>query len=167
MGKLRSVLPSPALVVGIVALVAAVAGTAVAHRASTSAKQVTVKRVKRIANQQINNRLPLKAANIANGAITTAKLASGAVKAGQLGTVTVRNGTEEILQDGTGGTADAHCNPGERLIAGGAVGPNAASTPGWALYDSSPTDNGWRARARNNTGGQEGFYAVALCLQAG
>jgi len=69
---------SPALVVAVLALVAAVAGTAVAEEATTSAKPVTKKKAKKIANKEIDKRFPVGADDIADGAVTTAKLAADA-----------------------------------------------------------------------------------------
>jgi hypothetical protein len=68
LGRIRASRPSPAIVVAILALVAAVAGTAVAEQATTSA--VTKKKVKKIANKQINKRFPIGAGDIADGAVT-------------------------------------------------------------------------------------------------
>jgi len=51
--------PSPAIVVAVLALVAAFAGTAVAEEATTSAKPVTKKKAKKIANKEIDKRFPI------------------------------------------------------------------------------------------------------------
>ena len=67
--SISSMRQSPAIVVAVVALVAAVAGTAVAGPgASTSA--VTKAKVKKIANKQINKRIPWKTGDIADNAVT-------------------------------------------------------------------------------------------------
>jgi hypothetical protein len=50
--------PSPAIIVAVLALVAALAGTAVAERATTSAKPVTKKKAKKITRKQINRLAP-------------------------------------------------------------------------------------------------------------
>jgi len=49
--------PSPAIVVAILALVAALAGTAVAEEATTSAKPVTKKKVKKISKKQADKEI--------------------------------------------------------------------------------------------------------------
>jgi hypothetical protein len=78
--------PSPALIVAVVALVAAVAGTAIAGPgASTSA--ISKSKVKKIANKQINKRLPLGTGDIANGAVTGAKVGDGSLEDQDLGVV--------------------------------------------------------------------------------
>jgi hypothetical protein len=76
--------PSPAIVVAIVALVAAIAGTAVAEVATTARlDKKEKKKVKKIArkqaNKQIDARLPFGTDDIADGAVSGAKLADGAV----------------------------------------------------------------------------------------
>ena len=83
--------PSPALVVSVAALVAALAGTAVAADpvATTAAKKVTKKQAKKIANKQIQKRLPWGTADIADAAITQQKIASGAVSTGKLADLAV------------------------------------------------------------------------------
>jgi hypothetical protein len=156
---------SPALVVSVIALVAAVAGTAVAEQASISAKAVTKKKAKSIANKEIDKRLPLGTEDLAdaavtegklasdavtsgkiagsavttnklaNGASTAAKLAAGSVRAGKLGTIAVRTDSFTI-PDNDGATVEAQCLSGERLIGGGVDGP--LPDPGWDLVASNP-----------------------------
>ena len=59
MKRIKQRRPSPAIVVAVLALVAALAGTAVAGPDATiSAKKVTKKKVKKISNKQIDKRLP-------------------------------------------------------------------------------------------------------------
>jgi len=186
---------SPALIVSVIALVAAVAGTAVAQQATTSAKAVTKKKAKSIANKQIDARLPWGTDDIADGAVTngklasdavtsgkiagsavttnklanaattSAKLAAGSVRAGKLGTITIRTDTVQIANN-SGDTAEVQCNPGEVLIGGGASGPTPVD--GWTLIQSGPVgDEKWSARAWNATGDSDGLDARALCLQGG
>jgi hypothetical protein len=71
--------PSPALIVSIVALVAALAGTAVAANPTATSSAINKKKVKKIANTQIDKRLPWGTADIADRAVTSEKLADGAV----------------------------------------------------------------------------------------
>lgn len=86
--------PSPAISVAVVALVAALAGTAVAGPgASTSL--VTKKKVRKVANKEIDKRFPIATAGIADAAVTTAKLADAAVTTGKLADNAVT--TEKIV----------------------------------------------------------------------
>jgi hypothetical protein len=74
--------PSPAMVVAVLALVAALAGTAVAGP-DASSSAINKKKVKKIATKQaakqIDAQLPWRTEDIADGAVTGAKLADGAV----------------------------------------------------------------------------------------
>jgi hypothetical protein len=73
---------NPALIVAVLALIAALAGTALAGPgAGTSA--ITKAKVKKVANKQINKRLPWKTGDIADAAVTTPKIADGAVTSGK------------------------------------------------------------------------------------
>jgi hypothetical protein len=81
--------PSPAIVVAIVALVAAIAGTAVAEVATTARlDKKEKKKVKKIArkqaNKQIDARLPFGTDDIADSAVSGAKIADGAVNAAKV-----------------------------------------------------------------------------------
>ena len=69
--------PSPALIVAILALVASVTGAAVA--APVSNKGVSKSKAKKIANKEIDKRLPLTTNDLSDGSVTTGKLADGAV----------------------------------------------------------------------------------------
>ena len=64
--------PNPALIVAVLALVAALAGTAVAADPIATDSAVTKKKVKKIANKQINKRFPIGAGDIADEAVTRA-----------------------------------------------------------------------------------------------
>ena len=70
MRRLRQARPSPALIVAILALVAAVGGTAVAQQATTS--QVTKKKVKKISKKQAKKYFD---ANIGNASVAQADTA--------------------------------------------------------------------------------------------
>ena len=58
MKRIRGSHPSPAIIVAVAALIAALAGTAVAEEATTSAKPVTKKKVKKIADKRIDKAAP-------------------------------------------------------------------------------------------------------------
>ena len=74
--------PSPALLVAVVALVAAAAGSAVADQATTAGKGFSKKQAKQVkklakkqAKKQIKKNFPVGESQIADGAITTGKVA--------------------------------------------------------------------------------------------
>jgi hypothetical protein len=73
--------PSPALFVAALALVAALAGTAIAGpEASTSVSKKKVKKIaKKEAKKQINKVLPLEAGDLADGSVERDKIADGAI----------------------------------------------------------------------------------------
>jgi hypothetical protein len=80
--------PSPAIFVAVAALVAAVAGSALAGpSASTSA--FTKQKAKKITNKLIDKRLPIDTAELGDAAVTTPKLADGAVTTPKLGDAAV------------------------------------------------------------------------------
>lgn len=83
MRRISSFAPSPALVVAVLALVAAVVGTAIAGP-NASDRAISKSKVKKIANKQIDKRLPLGSAALADGAVTSSKLADGGVTSGKL-----------------------------------------------------------------------------------
>jgi hypothetical protein len=135
--------PSPALIVAVVALVAAVAGTAIAGPgASTSA--ISKSKVKKIANKQINKRLPLTGADIDYG-IHKVRVLSG---------------------DGDFGET-ATCPDGEIAIGGGSDSFDPADTG--AVQTNSPTPSigepatGWQVLYES--GANAGDIAVfAICM---
>lgn len=75
--------PPAAIVVATMALIAALAGTALAGPDATSSA-ITKAKVKKVANKQINKRLPWQTADIADAAVTGPKLADGAVSSAKI-----------------------------------------------------------------------------------
>jgi biotin carboxyl carrier protein len=90
MRRLTQARPSPALIVAILALVAAVAGTAVAQQATTS--QVTKKKAKKIAKKQAKKYFD---ANIGNASVAQADTADTATNAGT-GRSTFKDGATQV-----------------------------------------------------------------------
>jgi hypothetical protein len=178
--SLSTLRQSPALVVAALALTAAVGGTAIAApSASTSA--ISKKKVKKIVKKQINKRLPWKTADIADGAITTAKLAAGSVTAPKLGTLTVRlSNAQTVPADGAPGnglwqarSTEVSCNPGETALGGGVreVEPEQdGAQAGLTVYsqryltNATGTPTGIRARVGNDFPADITFRVEVLCL---
>jgi hypothetical protein len=144
--------PSPALLVAVVALVAALAGTAVAGPGASSSA-ITKAKVKKVANKQINKRLPWEAADIAPNAIHSEELAA----------INTRSQTQALPPTGFAGTeVTANCQAGEDLISGGVNAPN-----GDVLMGSSHKEGeGWRARLFNFGGAPVNATVEAYCLSA-
>jgi hypothetical protein len=159
MTRFRRSRPSPALIVAVVALVAALAGTAVAADplATTS---VSKKKTKKIAKKQ---------ANKAVDAFATATLPIGG---SDLATIQERTDSTDIPVT-TGGTiskdtATANCETGERVISGGwstELDIAGGVTTAALSYEDKRTDNGWEASAGNlsSTTTNE-LTAYAYCL---
>ncbi len=150
MRRMKRALPSPAMVVALVALITALGGTAYAAflpKNSVGTNQIKPKAVKtadigsqqvganQIKNDAVNeNKLAdgtvgaakLKAAavgteQLAEAAVTTGKLADRSVKLGKLGITVVTHFADSALpDDGTVGIARAQCAAGEVIVSGGA-----------------------------------------------
>jgi hypothetical protein len=146
--------PSPALVVAVVALVAALAGTAVAGPGAETSK-LNRSKVKNIANKQINKQLPW----------TTADLAPGAVTAPVFGTINTRAVTQNVL-DGDYFEATANCQSGEKVISGGVKWNNVAPDEFMPIVESYKEGEGWFARVFNGSGFDRQVTIEAYCLAA-
>jgi hypothetical protein len=96
--------PSPALVVAVVALVAALAGTAVAADPGASTSALSKKKVKKIAKKQaakaIDAEFPIGESQISDGAVTSPKILDGDVGSADLGADSVN--AEKIGADAVG-----------------------------------------------------------------
>jgi hypothetical protein len=98
--------PNPALIVAVLALVAALAGTAVAADPIATDSAVTKKKVKKIVKKQINKRFPIGAGDIADGAVTREAQSSDQrtlwASVQSNGTVTDQSGGISVTALGTG-----------------------------------------------------------------
>jgi hypothetical protein len=142
--------PSPALVVAVFALVAALAGTAVAQPgAGTSA--ITKSKVKKISKKQ------------ANKAVDQFAAATLPVGGADLASIEERTQSTTINQN-TNGTVEVSCNQGERVISGGWRDNNQPSNNDLLLvYEDHRTSNGWRAAGRA-FGTNRTLTVFAYCL---
>jgi hypothetical protein len=194
MRRSRASRPSPAIIIAVLALVAAVAGTAVAADpvATTSAKKVTKKKVKKIANKQIDQRAPglsvaqaetASNANTANSvspngvdttalqdnAVTNAKLGDGAVSSAEIENGQVRAtdlGPTVVRSNSVAGT-DSPRPLSVNCQAGEQVISGGGGIPnpgsGHVLARSQPLANGWTVTAHGT--GNWTLQVYALCLQ--
>jgi hypothetical protein len=152
MTRLKRSRPSPALIVGVLALVAALAGTAVAADpvAQTS---ISKKKTKRIAT------------NKANKAVEAFAEATFPIGGGDLGEITERSQTNQIA-NGTTTSQTVNCESEERVISGGSRWDNFATTPIAVFTQEDKREgNGWRAGGINVSGATQPFTVYAYCLE--
>jgi hypothetical protein len=157
MKRFQFSLPSPAMIVAIVALIAALAGSAYA--------------AKKIGSHQLKK-----------NAVTTNKIKDGAVTSGKLAqpvvAVTMRQGPDTTIPAGPGGfgTAEASCQPGERATGGGFFNPSVyylvltASYPTPNPGNPPPTGNGkvptgWKVWVANTGTGSQTVQAYVVCVK--
>ena len=153
--KLTGLRPSPAIVVAVMALVAAVAGTAVAGPGASTSK-ITKKKVTKIAtkvaNQEIDKRAPGLSVAHANTA-TSATTATNATNASHANTATSAEtaANAEALSgntvvgegdlDGPGGLGISGCTSVSEPVPGAQPGDHVVLTPpsGWPTYEVNLT----------------------------
>ena len=170
MSRIKRTRPSPAIVIAVLALVAALAGTAFAgpgpgatdaaqHKLTSAQKKqvnkIAKKKGKKEAKKLDKKFLPIEAEN----------LADGAVEASKLGSIEVRTSSTTILDANIAATT-ASCQTGEKVLGGGGRfdnGPIAAEHTATQL--NYPTDNGWRAGGVNDSGVDQPYTAYAVCLK--
>jgi hypothetical protein len=147
--------PSPAIVVAVVALVAALAGTAVAGPGDDGGinKSLVKKLAKKKANQQIKKATPWDAADLGVDSVHAEELA-GILTHGQSATVppTGFAGTEIV----------ANCLAGEKLISGGVRAPTGDILMG----EEHQQGQGWRAEVHNFGPNPEVVQVEAYCLDS-
>lgn len=147
--------PSPALVISVLALVAALAGTAVAGDPIATTSKVSKKKVKRIAKRkakkQINKTLPIGSAELA------------AIEE-KFVTFTIGPNSSQV--------ATVTCDDDQRVLSGGWQWDAPASLDlrtqadhRGVFQDSlGEITEGWRAVGRNNTAQPHSFTVFAYCL---
>ena len=147
--------PSPALVVAVMALVAALAGTAVAQEAGTSAKPVTKKKVKKIADKRISKAAPGLAV----------------ASAGALEEVEYVRSDVVTVPAGLSGGAIATCPEGKVATGGGGAFPGLSGTNWERSYPSNGNTNqagftAWEFAIRNQGGQPRNIRAYVICVNA-
>lgn len=100
--------------------------------------------------------------DIAKNAVRSKHIKDGQVKAGDLKAIVVREDTQSV-SGGSGVTATATCEAGQKVIAGGADWSNASSD--LDLIQSYRDGNGWTAKGENNLGITTNFTAFAYCMK--
>jgi hypothetical protein len=158
MRRITSSRPSPAILVAVVALVAALAGTAVADPGAVASK-ITRSKVKTIAERKANKAIKQQAPNL------------------QVGSATALTQLEYIRTNpvtvpaGANGSAIATCPAGKYATGGG--GASQDVTSGGALTEvASHPSNGtqgqlgytaWEYRVHNSSGAPHNINAYVIC----
>jgi hypothetical protein len=151
MTRLKRSRPSPALVVGVLALVAALAGTAIAADpvATTS---ISKKKTKKIARNQAVKQIDL------------AFEEAFPVTSAEFGTINTREQSFTIAT-GTSQSQTVSCQTGEKVISGGGrFNTDPLFTTAWTQYDYR-VENGWRAGGLNASGAPQQYTVYAYCLE--
>jgi hypothetical protein len=150
--RFLSARPSPAIVVAVMALVVALAGTAVAGPGAQSSA-ITKKKVKKVAKKQINKDKPY----------TSEDLAPSAVIADKLAQINTRTTTQTVPNTGFAGTTIvANCQGTEKLISGGVRAPGGDILMG----DNHQQGQGWNSEVHNFGGAPVQVQVEAYCLSA-
>ena len=177
MSTIKRARPSPALVISIVAMFAALGGGAFAATATTSKQalnnkgnlQKNVVKKNNIAKNAVvkakikNNAVSEK--KLKGESVTSSKLGEGSVKASQVGSITEVVGTPTTVLENTIGSATVSCPADSKVVSGGYdTNSNAAANLGLET-ENRRTDNGWRASIFSFNDPSQ-LTAYAYCLEA-
>lgn len=157
---------SPALIVAALALVAAVAGTAIAGPdaftsvSKRATKKIAKKQAKKQDRRQDRRNFPVGTSQIADAAVTGEKLADNELNYIRSEIVVVAAGTD--------GSAIAECPTGEVATGGGGAYPAANTVQ---VLQSNPSNGtvgeagftAWEFRIRNNSGIPRNLRAYVIC----
>ncbi len=166
----RTFRPSPALIISIIALIAALGGTAWA----VSKNSVGNKQLKKnaVSASKIQNNA-VTSGKIKARAVTGAKIADGAVTARKL-SLSASAITDEVVPTGEMKTILAECKPGEKITGGGGVfvgTPTNLQAQGMHIVSSGLDDVGgvleWEVQGFNGSGVDKILRAQAICVKAG
>jgi hypothetical protein len=177
MSTIKRARPSPALVISVVAMFAALGGGAFAATATQSKKAVdnkgnlakNVVKKKNIAkNAVVKSKIKNSAVTekkLKGESVTSSKLGEGSVKAAQVGSITEVSSSPTTVLDGTIGSATVSC-PADTKVVGGGYDTNSNLVVNIGLEtESRRTDNGWRASIASFEGPSQ-LTAYAYCLEA-
>lgn len=157
-------IPRAGTVLGTIAVVAALAGTAQALPGTD------------VVDADDLDRATVASREIADDTVKARDIQAGAIKADELGTIVVRSATTAI-PDGGSGRAEAECLAGETPVGGGGMtqqsgtdaifhGSHPSIGGGLTPVDGNPFTD-WNAKATNEAGGlvTVDVKAYILCLQ--
>ena len=176
MSRIKLTRPSPALVISIVAMFAALGGGAFAATATTSKQALNnkgnlqknvVKKNNIAKNAVVKAKIKKNAVTekkLKGESVTSSKLGEGSVKASQLGSITEVVGTPTTVPMDSLGSATVSCPADTKVLSGG---ENTNSTPAQIgiVTESRRTDNGWRTSVFASDGDVQ-LTAYAFCLEA-
>jgi hypothetical protein len=153
--------PSAGTVIGSLALMVALGGSAAANlpgKNSVNSGDIQNDRVKAADIRTDAVRL----AELASDAVGSAELVPAAVRAADLGAIVERSVTVQVI-DGSQNNATADCQPGEVVIGGG--NDWSALNTGLRLQRSVRDGNGWNAAGANDSGLARDLTVYAYCLE--
>ena len=147
--------PSPAIIVAVVALVAALAGTAVAGPGAVTSKLSKAK-VKLISQKQAKKVLNQEAPNLTVGA------------ANALSNLEYVRSTATTVNPGQSGSAIATCPNGKYVTGGGGAGTDVTSLETLASQPSNGNQGqlgytAWEYRVHNSGAAPHAVHAYAIC----
>jgi hypothetical protein len=167
MGHSKSARPSPAMIVAALALVAALAGTAVAGSGNDASTSISGSQTKKIAKQQgkkqakkqIKKLLPISSEDLGEGSAVAAKLGSISQVTGP---------ATPVPPTGATVTSTATCPVGSKVLGGGSSTNESAFTPHLILtVGNKRSNNGWSASGYDLLAAGTGtMTAYAYCLEA-
>ena len=152
----RLKMPSPAIIVAVVALVAALAGTAVAGPGAVSSK-LTKAKVKLVSQKQARKILRQEAPNLEVGSATA------------LTNLEYVRSSSTTVQPGQNGSAVANCPQNKYVTGGGGAGADVTSLETLASHPSNGTPGqlgygAWEYRVHNSsTTAPHTIHAYAIC----
>jgi hypothetical protein len=193
MSRLKLKCPSAGTVLGTLALIVALAGTADAVTNHTIVRKGDIAKGAVTANSLAPGAVHSKAlakgavsaaalrkgavnqTALAPDAVTAGSIAPGSVYGGSLGAVTVhsapivdKDATEDLSNWTASGTAVALCSPGERVLSGGVVFTNSGNRR-VGILQSVPFENaeatGWAGQITSDSGGTAVAEVQAFCLK--
>ena len=172
MSRIKRTRPSPALVISIVAMFAALGGGAFAATATTSKQALNNKGNlnKNVVKKKNIAKKAVVTSKIKNGKVTGSKLSDESVSGEKLGPISQVDGTPTALSEVTGanGTSTATC-PADSKVVGGGYGTNTdLATTGRLVWgvESKRSNGGWSATGVSVAAPGGTITAYAYCLDS-
>ena len=169
MSRIKPTRPSPALVISIVAMFAALGGGAFAATATTSKQALNNKGNlnKNVVKKKNIAKKAVVTSKIKDGKVTGSKLSDESVSASKLGSISTTSSTPTTLPaTGVNATATVTC-PGDSKVTGGGYTTNGSLAAGIIPIgvESKRSNNGWTATAYDLAlAGTGTIVAHAYCL---